>query len=295
MSTLLEQPANPSETKTSERKPYLVIEATRGWRALRLHDIWEFRDLLFELGMRDVKLVYKQTMLGVAWVLLQPLIGAAIFTFVFGLLAEMPSGQLPFFVFAFAGMLGWTLFSTTLNSASTVMVANAQLVSKIYFPRLILPLSSAFQPVINFGVGLTLMVLLTVIYGIVPGPQLLLLPVATCLLLAFALGIGFWCSSIMVRYRDLRYVIPVAVQFLLYASPVGYSLAAIHERVPAGYDALYMLNPLASLMEFFRYCLLGEGTLNPCWLAYSVVFALATFIAGAFAFRRAERAFADII
>ena len=280
---------------TDSPKPYLVIEPVSGWRSLRLHDVWEFRDLLFSLGMRDVKLVYKQTLLGVLWVVLQPLIGAGIFTFVFGMLADMPTGDLPYFVFAFAGMLGWTLFSTTLNGASTVMVTNAHLVSKIYFPRLILPLSSAFQPVVNFGVGLALMLVLLLIYQIAPGWQLALLPVATGLLLMFALGIGFWCSSIMVSYRDLRFVIPVAVQFLLYASPVGYSLAAINEKVPVKYQTAYMLNPLASLTEFFRWTILGEGTLNVGWLSYSIAASIIVFIAGAFAFRRAERGFADVI
>lgn len=279
----------------SEPKPYLVIEPVSGFRSLRLGELWEFRDLLFTLGMRDVKLVYKQTLLGVAWVVMQPLIGAGIFTFVFGMLADMPSGKLPYFAFSFAGMLGWTLFSATLNGASMVMVTNSHLVSKIYFPRLILPLSSAFQPVVNFGVSLFLMAAILVVYRINPGIQILLMPIAATLLLMFALGIGFWCSSIMVRYRDLRFVIPVAVQFLLYASPVGYSLAAITEKVPLKYQTAYMLNPLASLTEFFRWTILGEGTLSPMWLAYSVTIATITFIAGAFAFRRAERGFADVI
>ena len=278
-----------------QRKPHLVIEPVKGWRSLRMRDIWEFRDLLLTLGMRDVKLVYKQTLLGVAWVVLQPLLGAGIFTFVFGMLADMPSGKLPYFAFSFAGMLGWTLFSTTLNGASLVMVTNSHLVSKIYFPRLILPLSSAFQPVVNFGVSLVLMAAILSIYQINPGIQVLLMPIAAALLLMTALGIGFWCSSIMVRYRDLRFVIPVAVQFLLYATPVGYSLAAISEKVPQQYQTAYMLNPLASLIEFFRWTLLGEGTLSPVWMTYSIIVAVTLFIAGAFAFRRVERRFADII
>ncbi|WP_231753382.1 ABC transporter permease [Rosistilla carotiformis] len=273
----------------------MVIEPVKGFRSLRLAEVWEFRDLLFTLGMRDVKLIYKQTLLGVAWVVMQPLIGAGIFTFVFGMLADMPSGKLPYFAFSFAGMLGWTLFSATLNGASMVMVTNSHLVSKIYFPRLILPLSSAFQPMVNFGVSLILMLAILLIYSINPGPQILLMPIASMLLLMFALGIGFWCSSIMVRYRDLRFVIPVAVQFLLYASPVGYSLAAINEKVPVEYQTAYMLNPLASLIEFFRWTLLGEGTLSPIWMTYSIAVAVVTFIVGAFAFRRSERGFADVI
>jgi lipopolysaccharide transport system permease protein len=287
--------ADASSAPGPPRKPYLVIEPVSGWRSLRLGELWEFRDLLTALGMRDVLLVYKQTLLGVAWVVLQPLLGAAIFAFVFGLLAEMPSGELPYFVFAFAGMLGWTMFSTTLTAASLVMVNNAHLVSKIYFPRLLLPLSSAFQPVVNFGVGLLLMAGLMLAYGIAPTWRLLLLPVATALLLAFALGLGFWCSSVMVRYRDVRFVVPVAVQFLLYASPVGYSLAALGDKVPGPWQAAYLLNPLASLMELFRWTLLAEGTLNPWWVAYSAAAAVATLVAGAFAFRRAERGFADVI
>jgi lipopolysaccharide transport system permease protein len=287
-------PAQEPPSRETE-KPHLVIEPVSGFRSLRLHDLWEFRDLLFTLGMRDVKLVYKQTLLGVAWVVMQPLIGAGIFTFVFGMLADMPSGKLPYFAFSFAGMLGWTLFSATLNGSSMVMVTNSHLVSKIYFPRLILPLSSAFQPVVNFGVSLGLMAAILVVYQINPGIQILLMPIAAALLLMFALGIGFWCSSIMVRYRDLRFVIPVAVQFLLYASPVGYSLAAITEKVPLKYQTAYMLNPLASLTEFFRWTLLGEGTLSPLWMTYSILVAITVFVAGAFAFRRAERGFADII
>jgi lipopolysaccharide transport system permease protein len=273
----------------------LVIEPVSGWRALRLRDIWEFRDLLWSLGMRDVKLMYKQTLLGVIWVILQPLIGAGIFAFVFGLLAGMQSGEVPYLVFSFAGMLGWTLFSATLTGASMVMVANSHLVSKIYFPRLILPLASALQPVVNYGVGFILMLVLLVIYRIQPGLGFLLMPVAALSLLMLALGIGFWCSSIMVRYRDLRYIIPVGVQFLLYASPVGYSLAALNERVPLEYQAIYMLNPLATLIEFFRWTLLGEGTLSLGWLAYSVGVSVAVFIAGAFLFRKSERGFADVI
>jgi lipopolysaccharide transport system permease protein len=160
---------------------------------------------------------------------------------------------------------------------------------------LILPLSSAFQPVVNYGVGFILMLVLLVIYRIQPGLGFLLVPVAALSLLMLALGIGFWCSSIMVRYRDLRYIIPVGVQFLLYASPVGYSLAALNERVPLKYQAIYMLNPLATLIEFFRWTLLGEGTLSLGWLAYSVGVSVAVFIAGAFLFRKSERGFADVI
>lgn len=294
----LVHPAIESEstsTPTTSQKPYLVIEPAKGWRSLRLRDVWEFRDLLFTLGMRDVKLIYKQTLLGVAWVVLQPLIGAAIFTFVFGFMANMPSGKLPYFLFAFAGMLSWTLFSTTVTNGSLVMINNSQLVSKIYFPRLILPLSSAFQPLVNFSVGLVLMAILLAIYHVPPTMSMFFLPVATALLVMLSLGIAFWTSAVTVRYRDLRYVVPVAIQFALFASPIGYGLAALNEKVPTRYQFFYMLNPLASLMEFFRWSVFGEGKINGWWLAYSVLVSVAIFFGGAFAFRRSERAFADVI
>lgn len=282
-------------THTLSNRPLTVIEPVRGWRNLRLRDLWEFRDLLTALGMRDIKLVYKQTLLGITWVILQPLIGAGIFSFVFGLLADMPSGDTPYFVFSFAGMLGWTLFSSALTQSSLVMINNAHLVSKIYFPRLILPLSSAFQPVVNFAVGLLMMLLLLVLYRVPLGLHLLWIPMTAMPLLMLAVGIGFWCGSIMVRYRDLRFIIPVATQFLLYASPVGYGLSALQDKIPQRYEVWYMLNPLASQIELFRWSVLGDGRLSLTWLFYSLTLSLGVFISGAFAFRRAEQNFADTI
>ena len=280
---------------SQQQIPTLIIEPVSGFRSIKVREIWEFRDLLLELGMRDVKLVYKQTLLGVLWVLLQPLIGAVIFAFVFGIVAKLPTGSTPYFVFSLTGMLGWTLFSATLNASSAVMLTNSHLVSKIYFPRLILPLSSAFQPIVNFAVGAGALLIVMLIWGMIPRVQILLLPVAACLLLCFALGLGFLCSSIIIRYRDMRYVIPVIIQFLLYASPVGYSLEAIQLKVPSHLQSLYMLNPLASLCEFFRWAVLGEGVISPLWLAYSSCVSIFSIVLGAYAFRRSEKNFADLI
>lgn len=288
-------PEPPPSPAQNEPRPLVTIRPTKGWAGLKLGEVWAFRDLLITLGSRNVKLVYKQTALGVAWVLLQPLIGAGLFAFVFGVLAEMPSGELPYFVFSFAGMVGWTLFSATLTASSMVMVSNSHLVSKIYFPRLILPLSAASQPLVNFAVSLLLMVVLAVIYSIVPSWRILLLPVWAALLLMLAVGVGFWLSSIMVTYRDLRYVVPVGVQFLLYASPVGYSVAAVSEKVPASVESFYMLNPLAGLLEGFRWSLLGEGSLMFGWTVYAMALPPLVLVLGAYLFRRAEKRFADVI
>lgn len=287
----------PDEPKIADSRctPYLVIEPSTGWRSLKLRELWEFRDLITTLGMRDVKLVYKQTALGVAWVVLQPLIGAAIFTFVFGVLAGMPSEGVPYFVFSLVGMMAWTFFSTTLTQSSMVMVNNAHLVSKIYFPRLVLPIASAFQPAVNLLVSAGFVAVLLAVYGVPPTWRLLLAPVWLLALGLLSLGVGFWCCSVMVRYRDLRFVIPVAIQFLLYASPVGYGLSAVNEKVPEWATSLFLLNPVASLLEAFRWSVLGVGQLSAGWLAYSLAFAIISAIAGAFAMKRAERQFADVI
>lgn len=275
--------------------PHLVIEPVSGWRSLKLRELWEFRDLITTLGMRDVRLIYKQTVLGVAWVLLQPLLGAAIFTFVFGVLAGMESDGVPYFVFSLVGMTAWTFFSAVVNASSMVMVSNAHLVSKIYFPRLVLPLASAFQPAVNLGVSFGFALLVALAHGVLPTWRLALAPVWLAALLMLSLGIGFLCCSIMVRYRDLRYIIPIAIQFLLFASPVGYSLAELDDRVPAWAASVYLLNPVASLLEAFRWSVLGTGSVSLPWLTYSTATGVIAFFAGAFLLRRAERQFADVI
>lgn len=282
-------------TTTPSPKPLLVIEPVSGWRSLKLRELWEYRDLITTLGMRDVKLIYKQTLLGVAWVILQPLIGAAIFTFVFGVLAGMPSEGVPYFIFSLTGMAAWTFFSAVLTASSMVMVSNSHLVSKIYFPRLVLPIASAFQPAVNLGVSSLLVVAMLLVYGVIPGWPILLAPVWLLIMLLLALGFGFACCSVMVHYRDLRFVIPVAIQFLLYASPVGYSVAAVHEKVPGWLASFYLLNPVASLLEAFRWSVLGTGQIEPGWLVYSVVVSLLAFFGGAYLLRRSERKFADVI
>jgi len=219
------------------------------------------------------------------------LLAAAIFTFVFGKVAKLPSDGLPYFIFAYASMLGWNAFNSTLTKASACIVGNTQLVSKVYFPRLILPLSTVLATLLDFLVGLALMVLLSIVYRVVPGPGILLLPVWLALLIMLAVGIGTYSAALMVPYRDLQYVIPVLLQFLLYASPVAYSVAAVPER----WRAVFLLNPLSGLLEAFRWSLLGRGQLDGAVIAYSAVATIAVFAFAAFAFRKMERTFADVI
>jgi lipopolysaccharide transport system permease protein len=277
-------------------EPYLKIRPRSGWASLRLGEVWRYRDLLLTLAGRDVKLRYRQTALGAAWVLLQPLLGAGIFALVFGVIADMPApSAVPYFVLAYVGQLAWGLFSNTLTRSSASMVGNAHLVSKIYFPRLVLPLSTVPSVLIDFAVAAALVAVLLVVCGVNPGPRVLLLPVWSALLLLLALGLGLLCAAATVTYRDVAYVLPVATQLLLYASPVGYTLAAARDRLPAWAYSLYLVNPLAGLTEAFRWSLLGEGELRAGPLAYSAAAAVGSFLLGALVFRRMERRFADVI
>ncbi len=273
------------------RRPHLTIKPTSGWQAINVAEIWQFRDLLMTLAQRDVKLRYRQTALGAIWVVLQPLMAAGIFSFVFGKVAKLPSDGLPYIVFSFAGLLAWNVFNSTLGKVSGCLLANGNLVSKVYFPRLVLPLATIFSTLIDFAVAFGLMIVLMVIYHIVPTFGLLLLPVWLVLLLILGVGIGLFTSALMVTYRDIAYVLPVLTQFLLYASPIAYAVSA----VPAHLRFVYFINPLSGLLEAFRWSLLGTGSLNLAQVGYSAAVALIIFVAGAFSFKKMERKFADVI
>jgi lipopolysaccharide transport system permease protein len=275
--------------------PHLRIRPPGRWAALNLREVWNYRDLLMTLAWRDVKLRYRQTALGALWVVFQPLMAAGIFTVIFGRVAQLGGGPIPYFVLSFAGMMAWGLFSGTVTKSSTCLIGNAHLVSKIYFPRLVLPLSTVFGVLIDFAVSFGLMAFLMASFRLVPPIEILLLPVWMLLLLMIALGIGFFAAALTVSYRDVQYVLPVMVQFLLYASPVGYSLEKAMEKLPASFHWFFLANPLSGLLEAFRWSLLGMAPPPPGLLAYSAGFAFLVFILGAFSFRRMERNFADVI
>jgi lipopolysaccharide transport system permease protein len=272
-------------------QPPLILRAASGWQVVNLRDVWQYRDLLVALAVRDVKLRYRQTALGTLWVILQPLIAATIFAFVFGRVAKLPSDGVPYFAFAYAGLIAWNAFSSTLTKASGCMVQNAQLVSKIYFPRLVLPLSTVFSTLIDLGVSLVVMVVLMIGYRIVPHVGILLLPVWFTLVVALSIGISLFFAALMVSYRDVQYVLPVLTQFVMYASPVAYAVSA----VPIRLRWVYTLNPLSGLLEAFRWSLLGRGSLEAGPLVTSTVCTLLACIGGAFYFRKMERMFADVI
>jgi len=257
-----------------------------------LREIWEFRDLFRSLTERDLKLRYKQTVLGVLWVVLQPLTAAGIFAFVFGRVAKLEApGGVPYFLFSFTGMLVWTLFNGTLNRASGAMLGNEHLISKVYFPRLILPLATVGAALLDFLVSSVMLVVLLLVFWHLPGLSFLLIPWCVAIVLILALGVGMIAGALAVSYRDVGYIVPVALQFLLYLSPIAYPLA----EVPEVYRALYSLNPLVPLLESFRWALLGVGELPIGGLVYATIVSLAVALAGTFVFRRMERRFADVI
>lgn len=254
-------------------------------------EIWLARDVLIQFGKRDVLLRYRQTLVGVAWVVLQPLASAGIFAIVFGAVAGLPSGDVPYFVFSFAGMLAWNLFSGIVSRASGSMVSNQALVSKVYFPRLLVPLSTAMSALLDFAVAFVLFVVLLLIYGINPGWSVLLTPVWVLTTVLLALGVGVAASAATVLYRDLNYALPWILQLLLYGTPIAYSLSA----VPAHLLWLFNLNPLTWMIQAYRWSLLGAA-MPPTWQLLSLVgVSVVVFAGGVLLFQKLERGFADVI
>lgn len=278
-------------TANTSRRPLQTIKPGKGFSGLNLAEVWAFRDLLGGLARRDVRLRYRQTALGVIWVVLQPLMAAGIFSFVFGTVAKMDSEGHPYFAFSFAGLLGWNAFSSTLGKASGCLTGNANLVSKVYFPRLILPLSIVPSTLIDFLVAFVVMIGLMFAYHMPITLAILTVPLWLSVLLLLAVGAGLYASALMVSYRDVQFILPVVIQLLLYGSPIAY----LTSNVPESARTWYMLNPLASLIEGFRWSIIGTTAPNWGWVAYSIVASIAFFVLGAVTFKRMERRFADVI
>jgi lipopolysaccharide transport system permease protein len=269
----------------------IVLEPGRAelhyWR-----DIWAYRQLFAILAWRDLAVRYKQTVIGVGWAIIRPLLTTVVFTIVFGRLAKLPSeGAAPYAIMVFAGMLPWTFFSTALAESSASLIANSNLISKVYFPRMIVPAAAVVVAFVDFLISFTILLALMLWYRFLPGWQIALLPVFTLLAFLASLGPGLWVTALNVRYRDFRYVIPFIVQFGLYISPVGFS----SKIVPEQWRLLYSLNPLVGIIDGFRWCILGEGALYwPSLLLSLAVTALFLWF-GVFQFRKMEKSFADLI
>ncbi len=262
---------------------------------LGLTDVWTYRELLYFLAWRDVKVRYKQTLLGVLWVVLQPLVSMVIFTVLFGILLQVDSGDAPYPVFALAGLLPWNYFSQALTRSSTSVVNSANLVTKIYFPRLVIPLSGVFSSLVDFAIAFGALIVSMVVYGIAPTPALLVLPALILLAMITALGFGLWLSALNVKYRDVNYLLPFLIQIWMYVTPVVYGSNLLPER----YRFLLSLNPMTGVVEGFRWAVLGQAVvgdyLSAPLIGLSVVISLVTLISGLIFFRDTERTFADIV
>jgi lipopolysaccharide transport system permease protein len=278
-----------SDTAVLQRPTVVIEPGKRPY--LDLKSIWEYRELLYFLVWRDLKVRYKQTAIGVSWTVLQPLIGMVIFTVIFGYLARIPSDGIPYPIFAFCGLLPWTYFATSLNRCMVSVVADAQLVSKVFFPRLILPLSGTMSGLVDFLISLCLFFGLMNWYGFAVTWRVVVLPGFLLLALLTALGIGLWFAALNVRYRDIGYVVPFLTQIWMFASPIIYPASMIPEK----YRWLYSLNPMTGVIEAFRWTLLGKAHPDFLMIAVSAIVVLGVFAGGLVFFRRMERTFADVI
>jgi lipopolysaccharide transport system permease protein len=271
--------------------PVLVIDASSAARE-RWREVWRARQLLFFLARRDLSLRYKQTLLGVGWAVARPLVTMLVFVVVFGLIAKLPSEGAPYGLMVLAALLPWTLFSSALNETSASLVANASLLQKVYFPRLVLPLSALAVALVDFAVTFLLLVVIMAALGYAPGPRLVALPALLLLTLALALGLGLWFAALNVRWRDMRHIVQVLLQLALYLSPVGYSSTLVPEQ----WRSLFVLNPIVGVIEGFRWMLIpGAFPLRTDALAASVAIAVVALGSGLWYFRRTERHFADLI
>ena len=265
------------------------IEPPRGLLELRLAEVWAYRELLYFFVWRDVKVRYKQTVIGIAWVVLQPLMTMGVFTLFFGRLAKLPSDGLPYPVFYFAALVPWTYFSTALQSCTNVVVENQRVITKVYFPRLILPFSSVVAGLVDFSIGFVVLLVVATIYGIKPTLAALWLPVLLLLAVFTALGVGLWMSALNALYRDVRYVIPFLIQFWMFASPVAYPSSL----VPSRWRWLYGLNPMAGVIDGFRWAITGHGQAPGFLLLVSASAVAVVLLGGLFFFNRMESSVAD--
>ena len=269
----------------------IVLRPSQGWSALNLRDLWIYRELVYFLTWRDIKVRYKQTVLGAGWAILQPLINMVVLSVIFGNFARMPTEGIPRPIFTFAALLPWGLFSKALNDAGRSMLSNRNMITKIYFPRLIIPLSSVLGGVVDFLIQFGILILMMIFYGFAPTINIWALPFFLLLSLATALGFGLWLSALNVLYRDVNYILPFLTQLWVLVTPVAYSSSVVPER----WRLLYALNPMVGVVEGFRWALLGTETSPGPQMILSVVISLVLLVSGMYYFRRMERTFADMV
>ena len=277
--------------KNATEIPLLRIEPSHGWVSLKLSEIWEYRELLYFLAWRDVKVRYKQTALGVAWAIIQPFFTMVIFSIFFGKLGRIPSDGIPYPIFSYTALVPWTFFAHGLNQSSNSLVSGAQLIRKIYFPRLIVPVAAIASGIIDFALAFVVLLGMMLYYGLLPTANMLWLPAFLLLAFITALGAGLWLSTLNVEYRDVRYMLPFIIQFWLFATPIAYPSTLLSEP----WRTLYAINPMVGVVEGFRWALLSTNTGPGPMIIVSSLMALLVLVSGAFYFRRMEKTFADVV
>jgi lipopolysaccharide transport system permease protein len=272
--------------------PHLRIEPSHGWVSLKLRELWEYRELLYFLTWRDIKVRYKQTVLGAAWAIIQPFFTMVVFSLFFGNLAKVPSDGIPYPIFSYAALVVWTFFASGLTLSSNSLVASANLIKKIYFPRLVIPISNILAGVVDFVLAFIVLLGMMLAYGIYPTSNVVWLPLLLLLALVTSLGVGLWMSAMNVQFRDVRYAIPFLIQFWMFATPIAYPSSLIKNNT---LRALYGLNPMTGVVEGFRWALLGTDTAPGPVVLVSALAALLLLIGGTYYFRRMEKTFADVV
>ncbi len=272
-------------------KPETIIEPGRGPVPLKLYEVWQYRELLYFLTWRDIKVRYKQTVLGAAWAIIQPFFTMVVFSLFFGKLAGVPSDGMPYPIFSYAALVPWTFFAYGLNQSANSLVSSANLLQKVYFPRLVIPISSIISGAVDFLLAFTILLLMMLFYRIVPTLNVLWLPLLLLLTMVTALWVGLWLSVLNVEYRDIRYAVPFITQFWLFATPIAYPSSLL----PEPWRTLYGINPMAGVVEGFRWALLGAETAPGPIIIVSSLVSVAILVGGAFYFRRMEKTFADVV
>lgn len=275
----------------SKEPSTLVIRPSRGWTSLNLHDLWRYRELVVFLAWRDIQVRYKQTVLGVAWAVIQPLFTMIVFSIFFGRLAGIPSDGLPYPIFAYCALLPWQLFAQSLTESSNSLVANQNLITKVYFPRLVIPIAAVLGGLMDFVIAFGVLIGMMGYYRIVPSQAVLMLPVFVLMAVAAALAVGLWLSALNIQYRDVKYAVPFLTQVGLFATPIAYPSSL----VPDAWRLLYGVNPMVGVVEGFRWALLGTGKAPGALLIVSAVVTMLLLGAGLYYFRRMERTFADLV
>ena len=275
----------------AEKLPTFSIDPPKSWASIGLRELWDYRELLYFLTWRDIKVRYKQTALGAAWAVIQPFFMMVVFSLFFGKLAGVPSDGIPYPVFAFCGLLPWQLFAHALTESSNSLVGNQNLITKVYFPRLVVPIAAVLGGVVDFAIAFVILLVMMLYFGIVPGWAIVTLPLFIVLAITTALAVGLWLSALNVKYRDVRYTMNFLVQFWLFATPVAYPSSLIPEQ----WRWAYGLNPMAGVVEGFRWALLGKTDPPGALLAVSIAVVVLLLIGGLYYFRKMEQEFADVV